>query len=224
MVFCFQKAISNAPNEPYPHYELGFTLCKIGQIEEGLQEFRITNKLSEGFYLVQTELFLYESFMNKSIDEIALTLCREILQLNDLLISFNQSPHYWPGPPGPELIPKLDQLTRKLRERFPNFALSELFFARHALEESTDNIRASLEQCLALNPDDTTKIYAMYYLSGLCSKNDPDKATDILLEVARLFPNNPHVQGIKYFLDQKMFDKALSSATREFRLCGYEYY
>ena len=42
----FREAVRLAPNEPYPHYELGYTLFLVGRYNEALEEFRRTDQAS----------------------------------------------------------------------------------------------------------------------------------------------------------------------------------
>jgi tetratricopeptide (TPR) repeat protein len=52
----FQLAISIAPDEPYPHYELGYTLFLQGHYQKALDEYNIANRLVPGFFLVQRDI------------------------------------------------------------------------------------------------------------------------------------------------------------------------
>src|SRR5215470_20429914 len=65
---CFRQATRLAPNEPYPHYELGYTLSLLGRHKEALQEFETTDRLARGFFLVQTEAYLSSQFLSGEIN------------------------------------------------------------------------------------------------------------------------------------------------------------
>ena len=54
----FRQATRLAPEEPYPHYELGYTLSLLGRYEDALEELRTTNELAPGFFVVQMEIYL----------------------------------------------------------------------------------------------------------------------------------------------------------------------
>ena len=41
----FREALRLGPDEPNPHYELGYTLALVGRFEDALEEFRRTQEL-----------------------------------------------------------------------------------------------------------------------------------------------------------------------------------
>ena len=79
----FRAATRAAPQEPYPHYELGFTLFMIGKINDALEEFERTNELSCGFFLVQSETYFCEQIICGKMSAEAVQLARTIQQLTD---------------------------------------------------------------------------------------------------------------------------------------------
>jgi len=80
---CFRKAIRVAPNEPYPHYELGYTLAPLGRHKEALEEFEATDHLARGFFLVQTEAYLSGQFLGGAVHEDVLGKLRTLQRLMD---------------------------------------------------------------------------------------------------------------------------------------------
>ena len=79
----FRGAIRLAPTEPYPHYELGYTLSLMGRYKEALEELRRTDELARGFFLVQTEAWMCEQFLSGVIDAEVLKLLRLLQRLTD---------------------------------------------------------------------------------------------------------------------------------------------
>jgi tetratricopeptide (TPR) repeat protein len=79
----FREAVRLAPDEPYPRYELGYTLTLLGRHEEALEEFRRTEQLSRGFFLVETEIFLCEQLLSGSIGVDVLEMLRWLQRLTD---------------------------------------------------------------------------------------------------------------------------------------------
>src|SRR5688572_15824032 len=80
---CFREAVALAPDEPYPHYELGYTLFLLGRYAEALDEFRRTDALSRGFFLVQTEAYLCEQVISGAVGPAALSVLRHLQRLSD---------------------------------------------------------------------------------------------------------------------------------------------
>ena len=74
----FHEAVRLAPDEPYPHYELGYTLSLVGRYEEALEEFRRAYELAGPFLLVETEIWLCEHVRNRSLDADVMGTLREL--------------------------------------------------------------------------------------------------------------------------------------------------
>ena len=74
----FREAARLAPDEPYPHYELGYTLELAGRYEEALAEFRRTYELAGVFFLVETEIWLCEQVLDGSLDVAVVGMLREM--------------------------------------------------------------------------------------------------------------------------------------------------
>jgi tetratricopeptide (TPR) repeat protein len=79
----FREAIRLAPLEPYPHYELGYTLFLLGQCGSALAELRRTNELAEGFFLVQTEIYMCEAVLSGLLDHESIATLRQLQRLTD---------------------------------------------------------------------------------------------------------------------------------------------
>ena len=79
----FREAMRLAPTEPYPHYELGYTLFLLERYDEALQEFRRTDELVRGFFLVQTEAYLCEEMLGGRMGVEVLSLLRSLQRFTD---------------------------------------------------------------------------------------------------------------------------------------------
>src|SRR5262245_42328001 len=79
----FRDAVRLGPLEPYPRYELGYTLCLLGQFEPALEQLRRTNELAEGFFLVQTEIHMCEAVLAGLLDRECVAAVRQIQRLTD---------------------------------------------------------------------------------------------------------------------------------------------
>jgi tetratricopeptide (TPR) repeat protein len=79
----FRRAILLAPDEPYPHYESGYTLLLMGRYDEALTELGQTEELRHGFFLVQTEIYLCQQILASKIDRDAIGWLRELQRMTD---------------------------------------------------------------------------------------------------------------------------------------------
>jgi hypothetical protein len=72
-----------APEEPYPHYELGYTLALVGRHQEALEELRRTEQITRAFFAVETEIYMSEQLVSGSIDTDVLEMLRSLQRLVD---------------------------------------------------------------------------------------------------------------------------------------------
>ena len=162
---CFLKAIDIAPTEPYPHYELGYTLTLLGNFRGALREFLRTDDMSPAFLQVQTEIFICNGLL-------AGKLCSEIIPAVRTIqhcIDIGQ----FEGREATEIALSLIKIA-------PNCPLS-YFYLSIALADSEPAMQESaLRRCLALNPDDTTAIYACARLICLLRNDNRDTQADEL--------------------------------------------
>jgi hypothetical protein len=142
----FREAVRLAPLEPYPHYELGYTLVLLGKFELALPELRRTNELVEGFFLVQTEIYMCEAVLAGVLDDKCWAALRQILQLMDSAQAHRE---------------KVVSLSRQVIERAPTCPLGHYFLGKALFAVDPKASQDSLRNCLALSPDDTTAIDAL---------------------------------------------------------------
>ena len=182
----FRKAILLAPHEPYPHYELGYTLFLMGRYDEALEEYTRTEELSQGFFLVQTEIHVCEQVLAGRIDTNTIEWLRELQRLTDM---------------GAGQSADAISNSRMVLRRAPDCALGHFFLGKALIERSPDEARQSLERCVALAPDDTTMIDARGHL-GLLLRNAGKvaEARDIWENIVRDYPDNPHITTVKMAL------------------------
>jgi len=176
----FRTAIALAPDEPYPHYELGFTLFVAGRFPEALAELRRTEQLRRGFFLVETEIYLCEKFLSRAFDAETLVALRRLMAATDA---------------GQGTTLETEQLCRAVVERAPDCALGQFFLGKAILERLPDEARAAFERCIELYPDATTLINARFHL-GLLRRlaGAGDEARAIWQRIVRDFGDHPHAQ------------------------------
>lgn len=184
----FREAVRLGPSEPYPHYELGYTLFLLGEFEAALSELRRTNELVEGFFVVQTEIYVCEAVLSGLVDLESLTVFRKLQHLTDS--SQAQSP---------EAV----ALSRALVERAPAFAVGYHCLGKALLTADPKASEEALRQCVALGPDDTTAIDALAHI-GVLRRNagDPEAAREIWSETVRKYGTNLHIKPLKAFFLQ----------------------
>ena len=177
---CFRKAICLAPNEPYPHYELGYTLSLLGRHKEALEEFETTDRLARGFFLVQTEAYLSRQFLESAINEDVLTKLRTLQRLMDTHAGA-----------GEEAV----AVSKQVISMAPNCALGHFFLGKALI--GTDDIVAecALQKCVDLGPDETTAINAKFHLGLLCrNRGEEEAARRIWSAITADYAGNPHTR------------------------------
>lgn len=176
----FRQAARLAPDEPYPHYELGYTLFLIGEVEPALAAFRRTNELLEGFFLVQTEIYMCEAVLAGVLDTESIAILRRIQNLTDTGEGQNQ---------------EAASLSRALIGRAPTCALGHYYLGKALVSEDGAQSEGALRRCLELNPDDTVAIDALTHIGAHRSQaGDPEAARAIWLDVVTKYRSNPHVK------------------------------
>ena len=150
----FRAAIAMAPDEPYPHYELGYTKLLQREYEEALAEFRTTDELARGFFQVQAEIYMCEQLLAGEIDEHVLSLLQRLQQMSE------------GGSGGGK---QAEEVARDIIRFSPNCALGHLYLGKALARRDPIQAEASLERCLELNPDETTIIDAKSQIGLLWS-------------------------------------------------------
>lgn len=174
----FREAVLLAPDEPYPHYELGYTLTLLGRHEEALEEFRRTEQLSRGFFVVETEIFLCEQFLSGSIDVAALEMLRTLQRLTDS---------------GEAQSEETVAVSRRVIAWAPECALGHFHLGKAMLEREPKAAEEALRRCLELHPDDTTAINAKWHVGALRQQAGlEEEAQRIWGEIAADYRGHPH--------------------------------
>jgi tetratricopeptide (TPR) repeat protein len=177
----FEEAVRLDPHEPYPHYELGYSLCLLSDFDGALTEFRRTNELSEGFFLVQTEIYLCEALQSGLLDSESYEALRELQRLTDC---------------GQGYSPEAVRLSREATKRAPECALGFYYLGKAIMDEDPNASEEALRKCLTLNPDDTTAIDALAHLGEHRRRaGDLDAARQIWRDVVEKYKKNPHVKA-----------------------------
>lgn len=177
---CFREAARLAPNEPYPHYELGYTLFLLGRHEEALGEFRKTDQLARGFFLVQTEMYMCEQFLAGRIRQDVLSLLRELQQLVDQ---------------GQVHSGRAVELSRKVIALAPTCALGHFYLGKSLLHAEPVKAMEAFQRCLEHNPDETTAIDARFHMGVLHKQSGQETlARQQWQEIVTTFAGNPHIK------------------------------
>lgn len=178
-----RRAIRIAPHEPYPHYELGYTLFLMGRYEEALSEYMQTEALVEGFFLVQREIYVCREILDGGIDGETVEMLQALQQQTDA---------------GAERTDQAVALSQRVIERAPRCALGYFFMGKSLLQESPQLAEEHLRRCLELRPDDTTAIDAKSHLGLLLSRSDrASEARQIWDAILADYPNHPHVALVR---------------------------
>jgi len=185
----FAKAVEIAPEEPYPHYELGYTLSRLGRHAEALAELRRANELSRGFFLVQTEIYLCEQVLTRQIDDGTLSTLRRIQQLVDT-----------GGGASPEAL----SLSQQVIDAAPRCAMGHYFLGKVLGEQDRARSESALRRCTELSPDDTTAIDAFTHIGfHREAAGDTDAARRLWTDVVSRYRENPHTAIVQAILDQR---------------------
>lgn len=185
----FRNAVRLAPDEPYPHYELGYTLLLMGQFEPALAELRRTNELAQGFFLVQPEIYLCESILSGALDEASVNAIRQLQQLTDA---------------GQAQSPQAVELSQGIAARAPSCPLGYHFLGKALLRKDPAEAERALQNCMKLSPDDTTAIDALTHIGMLRKEaGDLDGAKKAWSKVMTKYKGNPHTKITEvFFLDE----------------------
>ena len=176
----FREAVRLAPTEPNPHYQLGYTLSLLDRHDEALQEFRRTDELVRGFFLVQTEIFLCEGVLAGRISGEVLGWLRFLKLLTDQ---------------GGAQSEEAATVSRKAVESAPGCALGHFYFGKALLGADPAVAEAALQRCVALNPDDTTAIDARFHLGMLRARSGRvGEARRIWEAILTDYEGNPHAK------------------------------
>ena len=174
----FREAATLAPDEAYPHYELGYTLSLMGRFADALVELRRTSALQRGFFLVDTEIYLCEQVLARALDRDMLIALRKVIARvgNDEATTL-----------------ETEALCRAIVANAPGCALGHFFLGKCVLERLPDEAEAALTTCLTLAPDDTTAIDARYHLGVLRRlAGAPTDARAIWEQIERDYPDHPY--------------------------------
>ncbi len=184
----FRQAIALAPDEPYPHYELGYTLFRQGQYEEALQELRTTDALSPGFFQVQPEIYLCECVAAGKVGPDGLEVLRMLEQLADLGVAQSE-----------EAV----ALSRRAVELSPSCALGYLHLGQALMDANPPIAEKALIHCLKLRPDDTTAINAKMQLGQIQqAQGNLAAARQIWQKVLDEYPGHPHAKMCQVLLSR----------------------
>lgn len=174
----FREAVRLAPEEPYPRYELGYTLALLGRHEDALEEYRRTERLRRGFFLVETEISLCEQALSGLIDPAVVEMLRSLQRLTD---------------EGEEQSDQAVILSRRVIELAPECALGHFHLGKALFEREPQAAEEALRRCVDLRPDDTTAINAKWHLGALRRQaGDEDEARRIWREIASDYRGHPH--------------------------------
>jgi tetratricopeptide (TPR) repeat protein len=179
----FRRAIVLAPDEPYPHYELGFTLSLLGRHDEALEEFVLTESLAHGFFSVQTEIYICDQVLAGRMDADTYGWLRDLQRLTDT---------------GATSSPEATSIARMVIRRAPDLALGYFYLGKSLIGRSSKDAQQALERCVELQPDESTEINARGHL-GLLLRDAGDEADArrIWKDILRDHPGHPHVAIVK---------------------------
>ena len=188
----FRWTIGIAPDEPYPRYELGYTLFLLGEYSAALCELKRTNELSPGFFLVQTEIYMCEGVMSGQLDDDTLSKLRRLQQLTDTSLSNSR-----------EAV----VLSQEAIEAAPSSALGYFYLGKALFEADRARSEAALERCMELSPDDTTAINALSHIGLLrAAAGESKSAWRICTEVINTYHGNPHTKMTEMCLRNEVPD------------------
>ena len=176
----FRNAVRLAPNEPYPHYELGYTLSLLGKHKEALAEFEATDRLSRGFFLTQTEAYLSRQIVSGAIDQVILVKLRWLQRITDTNAAKGEEPL---------------AISQQVVALAPTCALGYFHLGKSLLGRDPVAAEQALHKCIRLGPDDTTAINAKFHL-GILKRDagQEDVARRIWAGIVEAYPGNPHTK------------------------------
>jgi Flp pilus assembly protein TadD len=178
----FREAVRLAPDEPYPRYELGYTLALVGRYDDALAEFRRTYELAGVFFLVETEIWLCEQVLDGSLDDAVVGMLRELQQIADT------------GEESDEAV----ALSQRAIDAAPECALAYLHHGKAMLGRDPAAAEWALRRCIELQPDDTTAINAKGHLAILCSQaGNEGEARSIRESVLADYPDHPQTAFVR---------------------------
>ncbi len=176
----FREAVALAPDEAYPHYELGYTLCLAGRYADALPELRRTEELQRGFFLVETEILMCEHMVSGAIDAQTYGAIRQLM---------------WQTDRGEGTTLQTEQLSRAVIGRAPACPLGYFFLGKAVLQRLPDQAKSALEKCVELGADDTTAINARFHLAVLRHQAGAvDEARAMWKQLGEDFAGHPHAQ------------------------------
>lgn len=179
----FREAITLAPDEPHPHYELGYTLVLMSQFEEALKEFRRTDELARGFFLVQTEIYLCDQMLTRAITPETFAQLRQLQMLMDM------------GAPQSE---QAESLARKAVASSPDCALAHYYLGKALFDRLPAESEKALRRCLELHPDETTLIYAQFHVGSLLKgAGKSDEGMQMWRDIVAKYPANTHTRMVE---------------------------
>jgi Flp pilus assembly protein TadD len=174
----FREAVGLAPEEPYPHYELGYTLALLGRHEEALDELRSTEELSRGFFAVKTEIWISEQALSGAIDASVVEMLRQLQWIVDA---------------GGAQSEEAAALSAKVIEAAPNCALGHFHQGKALMTRDPAAAEGALRRCIELHPDDSTAINAKAHVAILCElAGRNDEAQTIQQGILADYPGHPH--------------------------------
>lgn len=178
----FREAVRLAPDEPYPRYELGYTLALAGRYEEALAEFRRTYELTGPFFLVETEIWLCEQVLSRSLDPEVVGMLRELQGMVDA---------------GGEQSEEAAALSKKVIDVAPECALGHFHYGK-AMFGRDPAAEQALRRCVELEPDDMTAINANGHVAILCRQaGRDDEARSIREGILADYPEHPQTVFVR---------------------------
>jgi tetratricopeptide (TPR) repeat protein len=186
---CFRQATRLAPSEPYPHYELGYTMSLLGRHKEALQEFETTDRLARGFFLVQTEAYLSRQFLSGEINELVLEKLRRLQRLTDTRAGNSD-----------EAV----AVSREVISSAPKCALGQFYLGKALITINPYAAEQALQKCVDLGSDETTAIDAKFHLGLLCRERGEEQAAlRIWTSIVADYAGNPHTKFAEMMVGEK---------------------